>query len=170
MRAVKSLPGVSLYIRITDQKGRRRYERIRRRSPQMCRPNDVYCLHFYECGKRKWLTVGNDLNSASRARGQKEQELLLLSRDPFSSIVIISIAKKVVFLREMFKEPSCPTGIIRNTEQDRAGSWAHRLEGGRPVLVFLAPRRIDSCDRTLASAQVTSTFAMRFNARSGRTS
>ena len=81
---MKSLPGVSLYIRITDEKGRRRYERIRRRSPQMCGAKDVYCLHFYENGKRKWLSVGNDLNSASRARGQKEQELLFLSKEVVS--------------------------------------------------------------------------------------
>jgi integrase/recombinase XerD len=78
---VKSLPSVSLYIRITDEKGRRRYERIRRRSPQMCGEKDVFCLHFYDKGKRKWLSVGTDLNAANAARGQKEQELLLLSKD-----------------------------------------------------------------------------------------
>ncbi len=78
---MKSLPSVSLYIRITDEKGRRRYERVRRRNPQMCGPKDIYCLHFYEKDKRKWLSVGNDLNAASAARGQKEQELLVLSKD-----------------------------------------------------------------------------------------
>lgn len=78
---MKSLPSVSLYIRITDQKDRRRYERIRRRNPQVCGPRDVYCLHFYEKGKRKWLSVGTDLNVANAARGQKEQELLLLNKD-----------------------------------------------------------------------------------------
>jgi integrase len=78
---VKSLPSVSLYIRITDEKGRRRYERIRRRNPQVCGPRDAYCLHFYEQGKRKWLSVGTDLNAASAARGQKEQELLVMSKD-----------------------------------------------------------------------------------------
>ena len=78
---MKSLPSVSLYIRITDEKGRRRYERIRRRNPQVCGPRDAYCLHFYEQGKRKWLSVGTDLNTASAARGQKEQELLVLSKD-----------------------------------------------------------------------------------------
>ena len=77
---MKSLPSVSLYIRITDEKGRRRYERIRRRNPQVCGPRDAYCLHFYEKGKRKWLSVGNDLNAASAARSWKEQELLLLSK------------------------------------------------------------------------------------------
>lgn len=76
-----SLPSVSLYIRVTDEKGRRRYERIRRRNPQVCGPRDAYCLHFYEQGKRKWLSVGTDLNAASEARGQKEQELLVLSKD-----------------------------------------------------------------------------------------
>jgi len=78
---VKSLPSVSLYIRITDEKGRRRYERIRRRNPQVCGPRDAYCLHFYEQGKRKWLSVGTDLNAASAARGQKEQKLLVMSKD-----------------------------------------------------------------------------------------
>jgi len=82
---VKSLPSVSLYIRITDEKGRRRYERIRRRNPQVCGPRDAYCVHFYEKGKRKWLSVGNDLNAASAARGQKEQELLVLSKDEVPS-------------------------------------------------------------------------------------
>ena len=82
---MKSLPGVCLYIRITDEKGRRRYERIRRRSPQMCGPKDVYYLHFYENGKRKWLSVGIDLNAASRARRQKEQELLLSRETPAQS-------------------------------------------------------------------------------------
>jgi hypothetical protein len=38
IRAMKSLPSVSLYIRTSDGKGRRRYERIRRRNPQMCGP------------------------------------------------------------------------------------------------------------------------------------
>jgi integrase len=76
---VKSLPSVSLYIRITDEKGRRRYERIRRRNPQACGPRDAYCLHFYEKGTRKWLSVGSDLNAANAARGQKEQDLLVLN-------------------------------------------------------------------------------------------
>ena len=80
---MKSLPSVSLYIRITDEKGRRRYERIRRRNPQMCGRRDVYCLHFYEKDKRKWLSVGTDLSVANAARGQKEQELLLLSKEDF---------------------------------------------------------------------------------------
>jgi hypothetical protein len=48
-------PSVSLYIRITEPSGKRRYERVKRgRNPQMCGPHDVYCLHFYEGGKRKW--------------------------------------------------------------------------------------------------------------------
>jgi hypothetical protein len=81
MRAVKNLPSVSLYIRITDEKGRRLYERIRRRNPQICGPSDVYCIHFYENGKRRWLSVGTDLNAANAARHQKEQELLLPKKE-----------------------------------------------------------------------------------------
>jgi hypothetical protein len=63
---MKSLPSVSLYIRITDEKGRR-YERIRRRNPQICGPREVYCVHFYEKGRRKWLSVGTDLSVANAA-------------------------------------------------------------------------------------------------------
>lgn len=74
---MKSLPSVSLYIRITDEKGRRRYERIRRRNPQMCGPKDVYCLHFYEKNKRKWLSVGTDL---SVANGEPDHHRASLSR------------------------------------------------------------------------------------------
>ena len=81
---MKSLPSVSLYIRITDEKGRRCYERIRRRSPQVCGLRDVYCIHFYDQGKRKWLSVGTDLNAANAARHSKEQELLLLSKEEFT--------------------------------------------------------------------------------------
>ena len=72
---MKNLPSVSLYIRIADEKGCRRYERIRRRSPQMCGEKDIYCLHFSEKDKRKWLSVGTDLSIANAARGRKEQEL-----------------------------------------------------------------------------------------------
>jgi hypothetical protein len=78
---VKRLPSVSLYIRITDEKGRRRYDRIRRRNSQVCGPRDAYCLHVYEKGKRGWLSVGTGLNAANAARGQKEQELLFVNGD-----------------------------------------------------------------------------------------
>jgi len=61
------LPSVSLYIRITDAKGRR-YERVNRRNPQIATGPNVYCLHFYENGRRKWETVGTDINAASAAR------------------------------------------------------------------------------------------------------
>ncbi|MGA9508001.1 MAG: hypothetical protein WBV55_05070 [Candidatus Sulfotelmatobacter sp.] len=71
-RIDQSLPHVSLYIRITGAKGRR-YERVNRRNPQT---GGFYCLHFYENGKRKWETVGTDLNAASAARLAKESELL----------------------------------------------------------------------------------------------
>ena len=50
-RVNQSLPHVSLYIRITDAKGRR-YERVNRRNPQIASGPSVYCLHFYENGKR----------------------------------------------------------------------------------------------------------------------
>jgi hypothetical protein len=71
-RIDQSLRHVSLYIRITDAKGRR-YERVNRRNPQT---GGIYCLHFYENGKRKWESVGTDLNAASAARLAKESELL----------------------------------------------------------------------------------------------
>lgn len=74
------IPSVSLYIRINDEKGRR-YERIHRRNPQICGPQDVYCIHFYEQGRRKWMSVGSDLNAANVARGRKEQELCLQGKE-----------------------------------------------------------------------------------------
>jgi integrase len=70
----RSIPSVTLYIRITDEKGTRRYERVNRRKPQL--NGGVYCLHFYENGKRKWATVGSDINAALKARMEKESELL----------------------------------------------------------------------------------------------
>jgi hypothetical protein len=88
---VKSLPSVSLYIRITDEKGRRRYERIRRRSPQMCGEKDVFCLHFYEKGKRKWLSVGTDLvgfelnSAASHADVDVQAHVTRTTSDPSHS-------------------------------------------------------------------------------------
>jgi integrase len=70
----RSIPSVSLYIRITDEKGNRRYDRVNRRKPQLS--GGVYCLHFYENGKRKWATVGTDINAALKARMEKESQLL----------------------------------------------------------------------------------------------
>jgi hypothetical protein len=70
---MKSLPSVGLYIRITDDKGCRHYERVNRRNPQLS--GGVYCLRFYDNGKRKWETVGIDINAALAARFKKECEL-----------------------------------------------------------------------------------------------
>ncbi|MGB7600355.1 MAG: site-specific integrase [Candidatus Sulfotelmatobacter sp.] len=79
---MQTLPSVSLYIRITEPNGKRRYERIKRgRNPQMCGPRDVYCLHFYQCAKRKWETVGTDLEAAVSARFKKESELAVRSKE-----------------------------------------------------------------------------------------
>jgi integrase len=75
------LPSVGLYIRIADEKGHRRYERVKRgHNFQKCGLRDVYCLHYYEGGKRRWLSVGTDIQAACQARSQKEQEMLLLSQ------------------------------------------------------------------------------------------
>jgi len=65
---------VTLYIR-RNGNGRQRYERVTLRNPQVAQGSEVYCLHFYENGKRKWLTVGSDLRAAYAARGAKEQEI-----------------------------------------------------------------------------------------------
>ena len=71
----RSIPSVTLYIRITDEKGNRHYERVNRRKPQLS--GGIYCLHFYTPeGKRKWETVGTDINAALKARMEKESELL----------------------------------------------------------------------------------------------
>ena len=70
----RSIPSVTLYIRITDEQGNPRYERVNGRNPQL--NGGVDCLHFYENGKRKWATVGTDINAALKARMTKEAELL----------------------------------------------------------------------------------------------
>jgi len=73
---MQTLPSVSLYIRITESTGKRRYERVKRgRNPQMCGPHDVYCLHFYQGGKRKWETVGTDLPWVRRSAEFPHYEL-----------------------------------------------------------------------------------------------
>jgi hypothetical protein len=77
--AIKA-PTVSLYIRITDEKGRRGYERIRPRSPQPCGPRDNYALLYY-VPKMTWEQVGQDYNEAVRRRAAKEHELLLGARE-----------------------------------------------------------------------------------------
>jgi hypothetical protein len=77
--AIKA-PSVSLYIRITDEKGRRRYERVRPRSLQPCGPRDNYALLYY-VPKMTWEQVGQDYNEAVRRRATKEHELLQAARD-----------------------------------------------------------------------------------------
>ena len=72
--AIKA-PTVSIYIRITDEKGRRRYERVRPRSPQPCGPRDNYALLYY-VPKMTWEQVGQDYNEAVRRRAAKEHEFL----------------------------------------------------------------------------------------------
>jgi|ERR1700678_143219 len=66
---------VTLYARVADAQGKRHYERIRHRNPQLG-PGIIYCLRFEVDGKRKWETVGTDVNAASRRKGEREQELL----------------------------------------------------------------------------------------------
>jgi integrase len=73
----QSIPTVSLYIR---KRGSRRYEQVTRRNPQV--GDGVYSLRFEEDGKRKWLTVGTDINAALKARFQKESELAQGFADP----------------------------------------------------------------------------------------
>ena len=82
-RVNQSLPSVSLYIRITEPNGDRRYKRVNRRNPQLA--GGVYCLHFYEHEKRKWATVGTNINEALAARFKKESELCLQSKDDSAS-------------------------------------------------------------------------------------
>ena len=77
--AIKA-PTVSLYIRIRDEKGHRRYERVRPRSPQPCGPRDNYALLYY-VPKMTWEQVGQDYNEAIRRRAAKEHELLLATRE-----------------------------------------------------------------------------------------
>ena len=77
--AIKA-PTVSLYIRITDEKGRRRYERVRPRSPQPRGPRDNYAFLYY-VPKMTWEQVGPDYNEAVRRRAAKEHELLQEARE-----------------------------------------------------------------------------------------
>jgi hypothetical protein len=77
--AIKA-PTVSIYIRITDEKGRRRYERVRPRSPQPCGPRDNYALLYY-VPKMTWEQVGQDYNEAVRRRAAKEHECLQEKRE-----------------------------------------------------------------------------------------
>jgi len=70
------LPQVSIYVRITDAQGHRHYERLNRRTPQL-EPGMVYCLRYEIEGKRKWETIGTDLQAAATARVRKESELIL---------------------------------------------------------------------------------------------
>ncbi len=64
----------TLYIsRITDEKDNRRYERVNRRKPQL--NGGVYCLDFYENGKRKCATIGTYINTALKAKMEKGSEL-----------------------------------------------------------------------------------------------
>jgi len=77
--AIKA-PTISLYIRISDEKGRRHYERVRPRSPQPCGPRDNYALLYY-VPKMTWEQVGQDYNEAVRRRAAKEHELLLVARE-----------------------------------------------------------------------------------------
>jgi hypothetical protein len=75
MPRVNAPPTVTLYIRITDQNGRRHYERVNRRNPQT---GGIFCLHYFSPeGKRTWLTVGGDINQALNVRFKKESDLRL---------------------------------------------------------------------------------------------
>ncbi len=69
LRVNQSLPGVTPYIRITEG-SKRRYERIGRRNPQMCGPQDVYAIRSYEQGKRKWLSVGTTYHANNNKQPQ----------------------------------------------------------------------------------------------------
>src|SRR6202008_4322354 len=77
--AIKA-PTVSLYIRITDEKGRRRYERVLPCSPQPCGPRDNYAL-LHDVPKMTWEQVGQDYNEAVGRRAAKEHELLQEKRE-----------------------------------------------------------------------------------------
>jgi len=52
------IPKVTIYIR---RHTTRRYEKLRNRNPQSCHAGDVYCLHVWNNGKNKWVTVSPDL-------------------------------------------------------------------------------------------------------------
>jgi hypothetical protein len=59
-----SLAQVTIYVRVTDADGHRHYERLNRRTPQLG-PGKAYCLRHEVNGKRKWETIGTDLQAAA---------------------------------------------------------------------------------------------------------
>ena len=68
------IPSGSLYIRITNQNGRRCYERVKERKPQVCGPKDQFCLLYYD-PKQTWEQVGQDFGEALNRRFAKQNEL-----------------------------------------------------------------------------------------------
>lgn len=60
--------GVTLYVRATDQTGRRKYVKLNPKKPLP----GVYCLRYEQDGKRKWQTVGTDLTAAMEAKYKAE--------------------------------------------------------------------------------------------------
>ena len=83
---MRSIPEVTLHIRLRQPDGTRRYELVNRKKPQT---GGVYCLHYYTPdGQRKWEAVGSDLNKAVAARLAKEQGLLEDHSSPKPSSIL----------------------------------------------------------------------------------
>ena len=68
------IPSVSIHIRITDQSGRRHYQRVKERNRQVCGPKDQYCLLYYD-PKQTWQQLGQDYGEALNRRFAKQNEL-----------------------------------------------------------------------------------------------
>ena len=67
-----------------------------------------------------------------------------LDREPLFPVFVIWIAKQFIFLRQVFKERCCSSGVVRNTKQNWTRSGPHRLKRRGPVKVVFAPRGVDS--------------------------
>src|SRR6266496_5250497 len=67
------IPSVKIYIR---HHSTRTYERLRTRNPQSLQPGDVYCLHVWYDGKRKWITVGTNIKVALRREMEEQTRIL----------------------------------------------------------------------------------------------
>lgn len=67
---------IALYVRVTEEGGRRRYLRF---NPLKSIPG-IYCLRYEQEGKRTWETVGTDLAAAMEAKYKAEAKRY--SQDP----------------------------------------------------------------------------------------
>jgi hypothetical protein len=118
-----SLAQVTIYVRVTDAQGQRHYERLNRRTPQLG-PGMVYCLRYEVNGKRRWETIGPDLQAAATARVEKESALILDARSAAQPKPSPKAPESLEALREAFlsdkRTSRKKNGELRDKETIRA--------------------------------------------------